>query len=170
MRTLLNTVIASALLAAASSARAVEFTPEVNRGVEACIDAALQKHPGQVIRWDIKSRAEVMSFRVDVVATDDLVWTVQCEAGAMVSDERKLGNMNYKMLSSRVKVPEATSRQVAVEEYPGMDLTGMTYELTTWRRIPHYAYRFLIPDGRDATVEVNAGTGRIDRTYSSRAD
>jgi len=169
MQTLLNTALAGTLIAATGLACAAEYTPELDRVVQTCIDAALNKHPGQVIQWDLDSRTSVTSTTLEVVTPDDLVWAMKCEAGAIVSDERKMGMKKYKMLSSRVKAPEQTCRQAAVAEYPGTDLTRMRYELS-WRGTPSYNYTFQTRDGREATVEVSAGTGRIDRTYSTRTD
>jgi uncharacterized membrane protein YkoI len=169
MQTLLNTALAGTLIAATGLACAAEYTPELDRVVDSCIEAALNKHPGQVLQWDLDSRADVTSTSLEVVTTEDLVWTIKCEAGAIVSDERRMGNKNYKMLTSRMKVPESTCRQAAVAEYPGTDLTRMRYELN-WRGTPSFNYTFQTRDGRDATVEVSAGTGRIERTHSTRTD
>ena len=62
--------------------------------------------PASLLQWEMDSRTSVLSIKLDVVASDDVVWSMKCEGGAIVSDERKMGNKNYKMLSSRVKVPE----------------------------------------------------------------
>ena len=152
-----------------SSTYAAEFTPEMNNALQTCLDTALRQHAGVVTQWEIDSRTSVRSIKLDVVASDDVVWSMKCEGGAIVSDERKMGNKNYKMLSSRVKVPETTCRQAAVEEYPGTELNRMQYSLS-WKGSPYFTYTFLTSDAREATVDVNAVTGKIDRTYSSRVD
>jgi uncharacterized membrane protein YkoI len=161
--------IACTLIAAADPAFAAEYTPELDSALQACLDAAVQQHPGYVTQWEVDSRTGGPSFRVDLVASDDLVWALKCEGGKIVSDERKMGNKNYKMLSARGKIPEATCRQAAVEEYPGAELTRMQSALN-WKGNPYFTYTFLTPDAREATVEVNAVTGKIDRTHSSRVD
>jgi len=158
-----------ALVAWVGQTLAAEYTPELDSALQTCVDTALQQHPGQVTRWVVDSRAAAPAVRVDIVASDDLVWAMTCEGGKIVSDERKVGNKNYKMLSSRMKVPEATCRQTAVEEYPGTELTRMQYALS-WKGAPYFTYTFVTRDGREATVDVNAATGKIDHTHSSRAD
>jgi hypothetical protein len=161
--------VITALSTTIGSAYASEFTPEMDTALQTCIDTALRQHAGVVTQWEIDSRTSALIIKLDVVASDDLVWSMRCEGGAIVSDERKMGNKSYKMLSSRIKVPEATARQAAVEEYPGTELTGMQYSLS-WRGKPSFTYTFLTQDARQATVEVSGVTGKIDSTYSSRVD
>jgi hypothetical protein len=71
---------------------AAEFTPEMNNALQTCLDTALRQHAGVVTQWEIDSRTSVRSIKLDVVASDDVVWSMKCEGGAIVSDERKMGN------------------------------------------------------------------------------
>jgi uncharacterized membrane protein YkoI len=161
--------VIAALSTTIGPACAAEFTPEMDTALQTCIDTALRQHAGVVTQWQVDSRTSVLGIKLGVVASDDQVWAMKCEGGAIISDERMMGNKKYKMLSSRVKIPEATCRQAAVEEYPGTELTDMQYSLSVWGK-PSFTYTFLTPDGREATVEVSAVTGKIDRTYSSRVE
>jgi uncharacterized membrane protein YkoI len=161
--------VITALSTTIGPAYAAEFTPEMDTALQTCIDTALRQHAGIVTQWEMDSRTSALGIKLDVVASDDQVWSMKCEGGAIVSDERKMGNKNYKMLSSRVKVPETTTRRTAVEEYPATELTRMQYSLS-WKGSPYFNYTFMTADAREATVEVNAVTGKIDRTYSSRVD
>ena len=161
--------VITALSTTIGSAYASEFTPEMDTALQTCIDTALRQHAGVVTQWEMDSRTSALIIKLDVGASDDLVWSMRCEGGAIVSDERKMGNKSYKMLSSRIKVPEVTARQTAVGEYPGTELTGMQYSLS-WRGKPSFTYTFLTQDARQATVEVSGVTGKIDSTYSSRVD
>jgi len=70
------------------STYAAEFTPEMNNALQTCLDTALRQHAGVVTQWEIDSRTSVRSIKLDVVASDDVVWSMKCEGGAIVSDER----------------------------------------------------------------------------------
>ncbi len=56
-----------------------------------------------------------------------------------------------------------------VRLYPIAEVRKMEYDLS-WKGKPYYTYEMLLNDGRDATVDVNAETGQIDRSKSERKD
>jgi hypothetical protein len=135
--------------------------------IDACIDAALQQQPGHVVGWNILSAKEPISMTVDVVAPDDKVWTLKCSDAKITGSERKMGNKNYKMLTRSAKVPEVSARFTAASGYPLAELRKMEYGLS-WKGKPYYTYEMHLNDGRDASVDVNAETGLIDRSKSER--
>jgi uncharacterized membrane protein YkoI len=45
----------------------------------------------------------------------------------------------------------------------------MKYE-TSWKGRPYYSYEMVLSDGREASVDVNAETGQVDRSKSERKD
>jgi len=135
--------------------------------VDACVEAALQQQPGHVIGWRIDPGHEPTPIQVDVVASDDKVWTLKCADAKVSGSERKTGNKNYKLLSTRAKVPEVSARFTAVNSYPIAEVKKMDYALS-WRGRPYYTYEMSLNDGREATVDVNAETGQIDRSKSER--
>ncbi len=137
--------------------------------VDACVDAALQQQEGRLVGWKIESTKEPVALTIDVLAPDDKVWTMKCADGKVSSSERKMGNKNYKMLTSRAKVPEVSARFTAANGYPISELRKMEYGLT-WKGKPYYTYEMRLNDGRDATVDVNAESGQIDRSKSERKD
>ncbi|HZR01640.1 MAG TPA: PepSY domain-containing protein [Burkholderiales bacterium] len=146
---------------------AAEFGPEVDRAINTCLDAARKQHVGQPTGWDLQWGPGGLAFLVELVAQDNRVYQMRCEAGNIVKEERKAGLKQYEMVSTRHRVEEPEARQTAAAEYNGGELTHMEYDLN-WRGNPYYIYKFNLPDGRIATVSVNAVTGKIDRSNSDR--
>jgi hypothetical protein len=160
-----RTCIAVALVVGSSGALAedpTELFPQIN----ACIEAALQQQEGQLLGWRIDTK-EPAAFTIDVWAPDDKVWTMKCTEGKLGAPERKLGNRSYKMLSGRVKIPEVSARFAAAGNYPVVELHKMEFGLN-WKGKAYYTYQMSLNDGREASVDVNAETGQIDRSKSER--
>jgi hypothetical protein len=138
--------------------------------IDACVDAALLQQEGRLVGWKIESAKEPVTMTIDVLAPDDKVWTMKCTEGKVSgAPERKLGNKSYKMLTTRAKVPEVSARFTAAGGYPISDMRKMEFGLT-WKGKPYYTYEMRLNDGRDATVDVNAESGQIDRSKSERKD
>jgi uncharacterized membrane protein YkoI len=159
--------LACSLLAATAQVGAAEYSPELDGAIEACVQAVNQQNGGQILGWQVDWAQGGLGFNFEVVAPDNRVFNLRCEAGTVTSSERKPGDKKYQMLSSRAKVAESAARQAAAGEYPGADLRRMKYDLT-WRGKPSYTYEWGLKDGRTAWIEVNGETGQIDKTKSER--
>jgi hypothetical protein len=156
---------ALALTGGAGMAQAADPTA-VFQQIDACVDAALAQQEGFVVGWKLIG-GDPAAVQVDVLAPDDRVWTMRCSEGKVSNVERRTGNKNYKMLTTRAKVPEVSGRFTAVNSYPIAEVSQMEYGLS-WKGRPYYTYQLTTNDGREATVDVNAETGQIDRTKSER--
>jgi len=160
--------LALALLAGSSAVRADFDASVIFAPIDACIDLALQQQEGIVLGWRL-GNAQATAVDVDILAPDDRVWTIKCNNGKVGAPERKLGNKNYKMLKARSKVPEKSARFTAVGSYPIAEVRTMKYD-TSWKGRPYYSYEMVLNDNREASVDVNAETGQVDRSKSERRD
>ena len=160
--------LAVSLLAGSSAARADFDASVIFAPIDACIDLALQQQEGIVLGWRL-GNAQATAVDVDILAPDDRVWTIKCNNGKVGAPERKLGNKNYKMLKARSKVPEKSARFTAVGSYPIAEVRTMKYD-TSWKGRPYYTYEMVLNDNREASVDVNAETGQVDRSKSERRD
>jgi hypothetical protein len=160
-----RTCIAVALVIG-SSATLAEDPTELFPQLNACIDATLQKQEGVLFGWTIDTK-EPPAFTIDVLAPDDKVLTMKCTDGKVGAPERKLGNKNYKMVSSRARIPEVSARFTALSNYPIAELRKMEFGLN-WKGKGYYTYQMSLNDGRQASVDVNAETGQIDKSKSER--
>lgn len=137
--------------------------------LEACMEAALQKQEGVVLRWELTANRDPYGYEVDVLAPNDYRWTMRCTEGNVGAPVRKVGNKDYKKFVSRVKVPEKSARFTAIGAYPHVaEVNKMQLELSGFKGVPYYTYELSTSDGRVATIEVNATTSEIDRTKSER--
>jgi uncharacterized membrane protein YkoI len=160
--------VAAALLAGCSAAMADFDASAVFPPIDACIDLASQQQEGIVIGWKLTNPV-ANNVEVDILAPDDRVWNLKCTNGKVGAPERKLGNKNFKMLKTRAKVPEKSARFTAVGSYPIAEVRTMKYD-TSWRGRPYYSYEMVLNDGREASVDVNAETGQVDRSKSERKE
>jgi hypothetical protein len=165
---------AAALAVAAlniSCAAALAVEPDsMYPALEECLQAVPQKQEGLVTRWELTANRQPFGFEIDVLAPNDWVWSMRCTEGNVGAPVRKLGNKPYKKLTGRVKVPEKSARFTAVGAYPSVaEVSKMQLDIAlSFKGTPYYTYDLSTGDGRSATVEVNADTGQIDSTKSSR--
>ena len=155
---------------AIGSGAAVAVEPETMfPALETCMEAALQKQEGVVVRWELISNRDPYGFELDVLAPNDYRWTMKCTEGTVGAPVRKVGNKDYKKFTGRVKVPEKSARFTAIGAYPHVaEINKMQLDLSGFKGIPYYTYELSLSDGRVATIEVNATTGEIDHTESKR--
>ena len=154
-----------------SSAAALAVEPDtMYPALEDCLQAVSQKQEGVVTRWELTASRQPFSFEVDVLAPNNYVWAMRCTEGNVGAPVRKLGNKDYKKLTGRVKVPEKSARFTAVGAYPSVsEVNKMELDIAlSFKGTPYYTYELSTSDGRSATIEVNADTGQIDSTKSSR--
>jgi len=142
---------------------AAEFTAETDSAIEACVTAAVDKLPGIVTGW----RIDGATIRVNVLATNNRVWELGCSNGAIVSERSTSGSGEYQTVRARVMASERLARQTAAATYPKGDLFQMKYG-RTWKGKIYYTYALRLPDGREAAVQVNSATGRVDETSTQR--
>ena len=154
-----------------SSAAALAVEPDtMYPALEDCLQAVPQKQEGVVTRWELTSNRQPFGFEIDVLAPNNYVWAMRCTEGNVGAPVRKLGNKDYKKLTGRVKVPEKSARFTAVGAYPSVaEISKMQLDIAlSFKGTPYYTYELSTSDGRSATVEVNADTGQIDSSKSSR--
>lgn len=168
MHVALSRTCMSLAMVLGSAAALADGPTDIFDKVNSCTDAATQQQAGLIVGWKIDSAKEPVTMTIDVLAADDRVWSMKCTEGKITSTpERRLGNKNYKMLNGRTKVPEVSARFTAATSYPIAEMQKMEYGLT-WKGKAYYSYDMKLNDGRDATVDVNADTGQVDRSKSER--
>jgi len=150
--------------------RAVAVEPDTMfPALEACMEAAVQKQEGIIVRWELTADRDPYGFEIDVLAPNDYRWTMKCTEGAVGAPTRKLGNKDYKKFTGRVKVPEKSARYTGAGAYPHVaEINKMQLDLSGFKGIPYYTYNLSLSDGRVATVSVDATNGEIDSTKSER--
>lgn len=163
MRSLSKVLAGMSLILVPAITAAAEFTAETDSSIEACVTAAVDKLPGIVTGW----RIDGSTIRVNVLATNNRVWELLCSNGAIVSQRNTSGSGEYQTVRARVMASERLARQTAAATYPKGDLFQMKYG-RTWKGKIYYTYTLRLPDGREAVVQLNSATGRVDETSTER--
>ena len=138
-------------------------------GLDECLASARGLHDGLPIRWEVEDGSG-RGFGIELVATDGKVWKIQClpTTGKATVLGRGLGTQDYPTMSARAKVAEQDARSTVRTYFPGRFIE-MEFQLT-WRGGAIYAYTVITPDDREASVEVDAASGRILRSKSKSMD
>ena len=138
-------------------------------GLDECLASARALREGLPIRWEVEDGSG-RGFGIELVGTDGRVWQIQClpTTGKATVLARGLGIQDYPTMSARAKVAEQDARNTVRTYFPGRFIE-MEFQLT-WRGGAIYAYTVITPDDREASVEVDAASGRILRSKSKAAD
>ena len=117
-----------------------------------------------VTRWEVEDGTG-RGFAIEVATESGRLWLLTCPAGTTeLRGERATGMRDYATMTSRAQVSESVAREMVRAYYPGRFI-GMEYQFT-WRGGAVYHYEVVTPDDRQASVEVDAASGRIVRTRS----
>jgi hypothetical protein len=162
----------SSLPPAAACLAALQFLLSVaaqasdnTEGLDPCLAAALAARPGVVTRWEVEDGTG-RGFAIEVVTENGGLWRLTCPPGAneLRGSERATGMRDYAAITGRAQVSESVARDMVRAYYPGRFIS-MEYQFT-WRGGAVYDYQVITPDDRQASVEVDAASGRIVRSRS----
>ena len=156
---LITIVLGTAMTSVAFNASAEDANPHK---FEACMAAALEERPGDIIKVEMKNEEGGHVYEFDIRGNDGSDWDVECNAhrGLISEVEREVNNVNDLQFKGKAKVSEAEARKTALSVYPG-EITEVEYEIE-----PNGAasYEFDIDtkiDGQEMKVEVDATSGEI---------
>lgn len=152
-----NFLIAGALLAISSSA----FSAENPHKFEACMKAALEERPGEIVKVEMKNEEGAHVYEFDIRGNDGSDWDVECHAhrGLIAEVEREVENVNHPLFKAKAKVNEADARATALAIYPG-EITEVEYEIEP-NGAASYEFDIDTAIGHEMKVEVDATSGEI---------
>ena len=137
----------------------------MNQVVNDCIHAAQQQQrDGMITGWQVEGTDAVS---VTMLMPDYQRTEMQCNRGMINRTTTLLGGRDFGMLHARQGVSEAAARAKAGTVYSAGNLRGMEYTLD-WFGNPYYRYSLTTPDGREAVVEIDAKSGKIESTHSDQ--
>jgi uncharacterized membrane protein YkoI len=150
-------LIASSMLLATATA----FSAENPHKFEACMKAALDERPGQIVKVEMKNEEGAHVYEFDIRGTDGSDWDVECHAhrGLISEVEREVESPNHPLFKAKVKLNEAQAREIALAIYPG-EITEVEYEIEP-NGAASYEFDIDTTIGHEMKVEVDATTGEI---------
>lgn len=147
----------SALLAMSSAA----FSGENPHKFEACMKAALEERPGQIVKVEMKNEEGAHVYEFDIRGNDGSDWDIECNAhrGLVAEVEREVDSANHPLFKAKVKVSEKAARETALAIYPG-EITEVEYEIEP-NGAASYEFDIDTTIGHEMKVEVDATSGEI---------
>jgi uncharacterized membrane protein YkoI len=153
----IKSIIAVSILAVSSNA----FSAESPHKFEACMKAALEERPGDIVKVEMKNEQGGHFYEFDIRGTDGSDWDVECHAhrGLVSEVEREVENVNHPLFKAKLKVDEKTARETALAIYPG-EITEVEYEIEP-NGAASFEFDIDTTIGHEMKVEVDASTGEI---------
>ena len=127
--------------------------------METCMNAALKKHPGEVVSLEAEIDNGKAIYEFDIKGTDGLEWEVECNAktGKLYEEEVDV-DPSSPDFASKAKVSKADAEKTALAKFPG-EVVSVEYELEEGK--PIYEFDIKMANGKEMEVEVDAITGKI---------
>ena len=153
----INFIVASGLLAISSAV----ISAESPHKFEACMQAALEERPGEIVKVEMKNEQGGHFYEFDIRGTDGSDWDVECHAhrGLISEVEREVENANHPLFKAKSNVDEKTARETALAIYPG-EITEVEYEIEP-NGAASYEFDIDTTIGHEMKVEVDATSGEI---------
>jgi len=131
--------------------------------MESCMNAALQKHPGEVISLEAELENGVPTYEFDIKGADGKEWEVECDAKtAKLIEEEEEVDVKDPRFVAKAKVTMEQAKKTALAAKPGTVVESET----SIESNGNASYEFDIKgkDGKEWEVEVDATTGKVIET------
>ena len=131
------------------------------KGIEVCLDAALDTIPGEARKVELKIEGDDPTYEFDIEGTDGQSYNVECDAkkGLVTEIEREVSK-NDPVFKKLAKVTQAEAKKTALMFHPGTVVSSerevgfdgsITYEFDIQTKL-----------GYEIKVDVDAVTGEIE--------
>ena len=152
---LITLVLLGALATLTNPAYAAKDTP-----LDACVKAALAKHPGKMVSLSSEIEDGKSQFEIDIKGDDGSNWEVECDAktGKIIRFEREIKD-NAAEFKGKAKLSQEAAIKAALDRYPGKIL-NTEYDIEDDGEI---SYEFIIKTeaGKIIEIEVDAVSGKL---------
>lgn len=128
---------------------------------ESCLDAAMQRQPGMVIKVEMKQERGAPVYEFNIRDKEARDWDVECHAdtGEIIEVEREVTTPLHPDFQVNLQFDESTARERALAEYEG-DIVEAEYEIEADGRAV-YEFDIRQPDGTEMKIEIDAATGEV---------
>lgn len=129
--------------------------------LDQCLTKAAAARPGIITGWQELSSTSDEGYYVRIVGKDGGIGLTECRpaSDAPLDFSKKTGLVRYEMYE-RAKVAEPTARALAPAVFlPPVKITRMELSISV-RGVPYYTYTLTLAGGQQATVEVDAVSGK----------
>lgn len=132
--------------------------------LEACLKAALAKHPGKVISLEAEIENGKRIYEFDIKGNDGKEWEVECDAktAKVTEEEQEVADANDAAFKAKAKITQEDAKKTALAAHPG-EVVESEFSLESDGN-PSYEFDIKTKDGKEIEVEVDAVTGKILET------
>jgi uncharacterized membrane protein YkoI len=129
--------------------------------METCMQAALAKKEGEVVKLEFKNERGTPIYEFEVVGSDGKVWELECDAnlGKITEEEQEVSGPDHPLFKAKLKVSEEEAKKIALQAHPG-EIVELEYEIES-NGDASYEFDIKTKDGKELKMEVDAGTGKI---------
>ncbi len=130
-----------------------------NGKMEACMKAALAKHPGTVLSMEAEVENGKAVYEFDIKGKDGKEWEVECDAATakIIEEEMEVSAATDAAFKAKISLEEA--RKIALAKFPG-EVIESEFGVES-DGMPVYEFDIQAADGTEMEVEVDAATGKI---------
>lgn len=130
-----------------------------NGKMEACMKAALAKHPGKIISLEAEIEKGKPIYEFDILGDDGKEWEVECDAktGKIAEEEREVSSADDPAFNAKITLEEA--QEIALKTKPGK-IVETEFSVESDGK-SSYEFDIVGDDGVEWEVEVDAMTGKI---------
>lgn len=137
---------------------------EVPRGarcLEDCLEAALARQPGRVIKVELKETRTHKAYEFDIQGRDGHAWDVECHAdkATVVSVEREVETPAHPLFAAKARITTEEAKATALAAHPG-EVEEIEFEIEE-DGSASYEFDIAHGNGRKTKLEVDAATGEL---------
>lgn len=125
--------------------------------LETCLETALEKRAGRVIKLEMKRQRGELVYEFDIRDHNGQDWDLECsaETGRVLEIEREVATPNHPDFAARQRISEHQARLRALAAYPG-EIVAVEYEIEESGRAV-FEFDIYQRDGTTMKVEIDAG-------------
>ena len=128
--------------------------------MEACLEAALEKFPGKVVKLELKSERNAPIYEFEIEGIEHNM-ELECDANTakITEEEQEVDSPEHPSFKSRAKISLEKAQEIALKTHPGK-IVETEFEIES-NGNPSYEFDIEKADGTEAKLEVDAKTGKI---------
>jgi uncharacterized membrane protein YkoI len=134
--------------------------PKTKAGMETCLQAALARMSGDIIKVEFKQERETPIYEIEIAGKDKTM-EYECDAntGKITEEEQEVDSIDHALFKAKAKISLEQAKAIALKAHPG-DIVEMEFEIES-NGNASYEFDILQADGKEVKMEIDAATGAI---------
>lgn len=135
--------------------------PKTAVSMETCLQAALSKYDGSVVKLEFKEEHQQPVYEFEIQHKPNESYELECDAntGKITEEEREVDSPEDPKFKAKAKISLDQARKVALDKVPG-EIVETEYEIESSGE-PSFEFDIRTAGGKEAKLEVSAASGAI---------